>query len=82
MANDIYIYIDSSADPLDFDIDPYGVATCMFDLMIEGLGESSDIEIQKFVGELFQGVVILKDTTATDAALEELKALPWVGSVM
>ena len=57
-----------------------GVAPFEYDLMIDGLSESDDIEQQEDPrwGGL---VVILKGTTATRRAIEAIKKLAWVADV-
>ena len=48
-----------------------------FDLMIEGLSDSTDVEVQ-LPGGGIPGAVILHGTSATSEALEQIRALPWV----
>ena len=48
-----------------------------FDLMINGLSDSADVEIIR-AGYGIPGAVVLHETTATEAALEQIRALAWV----
>ena len=76
----ITIYTNKWCCPSDFfDRGPDGVAPFEYDLMIEGLSESEDIEQQE--DPRWGHVVILKGTTATRNALEEIKGLVWVADV-
>ena len=59
-----------------FDRGQDGVAPFEFDLMIDGLSESDDIEQQDHAR--WGHVVILKGTTATRKAIEAIRGLSWV----
>jgi hypothetical protein len=52
-------------------------ATFSYDLMISGLGDSTDVELQ-LPWRGIPGAVILHGTSATSEAMVELRALPWV----
>jgi len=75
----IRIDIEGGADLSIFlvDLDEDDRAPFNYDLMIDGLSDSTDVEVLWPLRGI-PGAVILHGTSATSEALGELRALPWV----
>jgi len=59
------------------DLDEDDRAPFSYDLMVSGLSDSTDVEVQ-LPWSGIPGAVILHGTSATSEAMGELRALPWV----
>tara|TARA_R110000824_G_scaffold22092_1_gene81427 strand:+ start:1432 stop:1686 length:255 start_codon:yes stop_codon:yes gene_type:complete len=68
---------DADLSIFSVDLDEDDRAPFSYDLMVSGLSDSTDVEVQ-LPGRGIPGAVILHGTSASIGALGELRALPWV----